>query len=285
MKTKNILKMLAFAMLMPAMMLSTACSSDNDVINTPEKTENTTGKGYEIPITLNATRQDAATTRATYNSSTNKLEFSEGDQLFVAGNHSEAGSYSGILNWMGGITFSGTITTTNPYDGTAIQLLNSATSRSATLLPAGYTDYNYIVIIPGSTNTGFSPSDAFTTSKETAVVQFSREQAFKSAYNAGVFALTPRNFILNFTITKLTPNTTVGVEISYPDYMGTFNLYKQVTTDDSGNVTFAIGAGDIFTDLSTASLKVNNKTITLVTESTPLEPGHIYNITRSAPQP
>ena len=49
MNTKNILKTLALAMLMPAILLTTACSNDDDAVNT----ENTAKKGYALPVTIN----------------------------------------------------------------------------------------------------------------------------------------------------------------------------------------------------------------------------------------
>ena len=88
MKTKTILQTLALAMLMPAMLLTTSCSSEDDALNTPA--ENIAKKGYTLPVTVNVTRQgDDATTRATYtyNEDTKKgtLAFSTGDKLFVHG--------------------------------------------------------------------------------------------------------------------------------------------------------------------------------------------------------
>ena len=79
MKTKKFFKALALAMLMPAMLLTTACSSEDDLAN---NNENTKKKCYELPVTINVTRQgDEGTTRATFNESTKKLEFSTGDKL------------------------------------------------------------------------------------------------------------------------------------------------------------------------------------------------------------
>ena len=46
MKTKNIFKALALAMLMPAMVLTTACSNDDDLVNN----ENTATKGYALAM-------------------------------------------------------------------------------------------------------------------------------------------------------------------------------------------------------------------------------------------
>ena len=46
MKTKNIFKALALAMLMPAMVLTTACSNDDDLVNN----ENTAISNTRTPI-------------------------------------------------------------------------------------------------------------------------------------------------------------------------------------------------------------------------------------------
>ena len=301
MKTKNIFKTLAFAMLMPAMMLTTACSSDDSIINTPEKTENTTGKVYEIPITINATRQgDDATTRAeyTYDSDTGlgHLSFTTGDQLFVSGEHQLAGNFSGTLNWDGGTVFIGTIRTENQYQGTAIQLLNSADYCDAFLLPEGYTNYNYFTISKVNPNDPNSiesvttdVTEAFTTSKTTAIEQFSEEWASWKRYDdeQGLFSLFPQNAILNFTITGLTPNSnTTTVSFHYPQAGSRkWSINKTVQTDNTGTATFAIGLSlmkAVYENLKNFSLSVDGKDITLVTEDKTLRAGHIYNITRSA---
>ena len=96
MNTKNIFKTVALAMMMPAMLLTTACSSEDDALNNTANTENTINKGYALPVTVNVTRGDGAT-RASYNESTRKLEFSGGDKLFVYGSATAAGSFAGEL--------------------------------------------------------------------------------------------------------------------------------------------------------------------------------------------
>ena len=55
--------MLAAAMLMPAMVLTTACSNDDNLVNNTANTENTINKGYALPVTVNVTRQGDAATR------------------------------------------------------------------------------------------------------------------------------------------------------------------------------------------------------------------------------
>ena len=124
MNTKNIFKALALAMLMPAMVLTTSCSSDDDFVNNTANTENTINKGYALPVTVNVTREgDKATTRATYTDNgngTGTLGFSTGDKLLVKGMDNGFKQFAGILTWQSGGTFSGTITTENTsYTGTA----------------------------------------------------------------------------------------------------------------------------------------------------------------------
>ena len=200
MKTKTIFKTLALATMMPAMLLTTACSSDDDAVNNGiNNNENTAGKGYALPVTINVTRGDDATTRATYNESTKTLSFSSGDQLFVKGTDGTAGAFAGTLEWQSGGTFSGTIYTANPYSGTAEALLGSASTATATLLPDGYGSIGYLSVSNSGAYNATLATDAtkaFATSKADGVAQLSLEQA--TTYDDG-FALAPQNAILNFT--------------------------------------------------------------------------------------
>ena len=279
MKTKNIFKALALVMLLPAMLLTTACSKDDVAAN---NIENTVNKGYPLQVTVNVTRQgDEATTRTTYNETTKKLSFSTGDQLFVNGNDNTAGSFAGALTWVSGETFSGTITTKEEWKGTADALFTQAYGVHATLLPNGYEDYDYFYIYANSGyNADVIPyvSKAFTTSKATAVEQFSEEYA--NSYSSGTgFALSPQNAILNFTIIGLQSSIPVDVELTQSGSL--LDIKRSVTTTASGTATFAVAVyGN--TDLKDLALTVGDKAITLGSTSTKLAAGHIYNITRSA---
>lgn len=274
MKTKTIFKTLALAMLMPAMLLTTACSSDDDAITNNEinNNENTAKKGYAIPVTVNVTRQGDATTRATYNGTTNQLSFSSGDQLFVWGSNNTAGSFAGKLKWQSGGTFSGTITTQKEYTGTADDLF-SKSDNYAMLLPNGYKTYGFLSAGDGyNSDIEYDYTKAFADSKAAAVEQFSCEST--TTYDEG-FALEPHNAILNFTITGLTASTGVNVVFT----KGYLNIDKTVTTNESGTATFAIGVEDD-SDLKYCTLTVGGTAITLGSHE--LVAGHIYNITRSA---
>ena len=282
-KTKTIFKALAMTMLMPAMLLTTACSSEDNLVNNAANTENTINKGYALPVTVNVTREGDATTRATFDGS--KLNFGAGDQLFVYGDdEGGAGNFAGTLNYVSGGTFSGTIYTQNSYSGTADALFTAASAGgfvNATLLPDGYGSYGYLSIDDNNTTEEkyddfiyYNNEYTFATSKAAGVEQFSYEKA--TSYSSG-FALEPKNAILNFTITGFFGNSKVDVSLTGSGY----TITKTVTTDNSGNAKFAVGIGGNY-DLNNFTLTAGVKAVTIVDSSTPLVKGKIYNITRSA---
>lgn len=281
MKTKNICKALALAILMPALLLNTACNSDITNI------EDTDAKGYALPVTVNVTRQgDDPATKATYNESTRKLEFSAGDKLFVNGKNSNlgAGLYAGTLDYDAGSgKFSGKIYTENSFSGTVDQLFSVVPGYydrvRAILLPAGYEDYGWVSISSPGYGAVVSENANYTlaTSKAAGVEQFSLEKA--SSYSSG-FALSPTSAILSFTITGLTPGSNVDVSLK-DDY---YTITNTIATDGSGNATFAAGVEiEGGADLNKFTLTVGGNAITLVSSSTPLAAGKIYNINRAAP--
>ena len=278
MKTKNIFKTVALAMLMPAMLLTTACSNQDDIANT----SNITSKGYALPVTVNVTRGGDATTRATFDGS--KLNFSDGDKLFVNGGSVSVGSFAGTLTWQSGGTFSGTIYTSKKWDDTADELFATAIANSgytnATLLPNGYGSYGYLSIHNNNTYDDYvETNETYTcaTSKADGVAQFSYEKA--TTYSSG-FALAPQNAILNFTITGLAASTSVNVSLTSMAY----NITGTVTTDAFGNATFAAGimAG---LNLQPFSLTVAGNPITIVSSEKVVEESKIYNITRAVTPP
>ena len=286
MKTKNIFKTLALAMLMPTMLLTTACSSEDDLTNNTVTSQPVVKKGYALPVTVNVTRQgDEGTTRASYNESTRKLEFSTGDKLFVSGT---AGGYdyefAGTLEYdTESEKFSGTIYVNPEWSGTFKELLAAVMDYeylTATLLPAGYEDYGFLTIDNNGTDEKYDDSVDFNftytlaTSKAAGVEQFSYEEA--TEYDNG-FALVPRSTILNFTITGLAANTDVDVALT--GNTSAYNITRTVTTDASGTATFAAG---IYggASLNLFSLTVGGNAITLPTKDA--EVGKIYNITRNA---
>ena len=287
MKTKTIFKTLAFAMMMPAMLLTTACSSNDDsIINNG----NTNKKSQALPLTVNVNRQgDNATTRATYNGSTGKLSFSSGDKLFVEGENGDW-QFAGTLVWGTGDTFSGEIIVDNlyydeEYTGTAIQLLQGASSGSgdkvrATLLPYGYDekefDERFLKIYYEGDYYAYLDDNydyAFASTKKEAVEQFSYETA--NGYSDG-FSLIPQSAILSFTIKGLKElNSPVDVSLSSNMY----DIDGSVTTDANGTATFAMAlpAGE---NMDGNTLTVGNAEFEFGNKE--LEAGHIYNIEMAA---
>lgn len=272
MKTRKIFKILAFAMLMPAMLLSASCKKE-------VSTENIAEKGYELPMTINVSRQgDEPASKASFNESTKKLEFTAGDKLYVTGRYNSSSYlFAGTLDYDTETEkFSGTIYTQSEYSGTAEELLTAADMRIATLLPAGHESYGYLSV----SGSGYSatltaePTVAIALTKAFGVEQLSREQA--NTYSGG-FTLAPQNAILNFTITSLKASTEVAVVFTRSFGSITHN----VTTDSDGSVAFAIGVTG-GTDLNDCTLAVDGNTVTLVSSSKVLTAGKIYNISRSA---
>ena len=278
MKTKTILKTLALAMLMPAMLLTTACSnSDDEIINTENPTNT---KGYALPVTINVTRQGDATTRASYNETSKKLSFSTGDKLFVSGSYNEGDcTFAGMLDYVSDGKFSGTIMTQTEWTGTTEELLSADGGANATLLPAGYGEYGYLSIADEGTYEAWlseNPNKAFATSKATAVEQFSYE--YDNSYSSR-FELIPVNAILNFTINGLDASTEVNVSFSYPNYPEDIVVSGKVTTDGDGTATFAIGI--IYgNNLKDCTLTVGGNAIALPADKE-VEAGKIYNVSRS----
>jgi len=282
MKTKTILQTLALAMLMPAMLLTTACSnSDDEIVNT-ENPANT--KGYALPVTINVTRQGDATTRATFDGS--KLSFSEGDKLFVSGFYDEDNLYdfAGVLTWQPGDTFSGTLYLEGPFEGTAEELLNSALGANATLLPAGYGDYGFLSIEDEGTcdaSLNLDNTKAFALTKAAAVEQFSDECA--DSYSNG-FALSPERAIVCFTISGLEANKEVAVSFKCNHPYGaeySWSIDDNVTVDATGVATFAVGMAK-YENFTNYSLTVDGNAITLPADKE-VAAGKIYNMSRSMP--
>ena len=278
MKTKNIFKTVALAMLMPAMLLTTACSSDDDLVNN----ENTATKGYALPVTVNVTREgDKGSNRATYTESTGKLAFSTGDKLFVKANYSSlAGPFAGLLDYdteQG--NFSGTIYTEGQYTGTAEALLADASALMATLVPAGYDTYGYLSINnAGAYNANLlvALNKVFALTKNEAVEQLSFESV--DEYDNG-FALVPRNAVVCFSISGLAADT--EVEVIFKEKSDDPVPPVNVTTDASGVATFAVGMPGI-ENFDNFSLTVDGFAIALP-ENKNVVAGKIYNMSRPVP--
>ena len=295
MKAKNIFKTLAFAMLMPALLLIYACSDINE-------NEDTNKKGFTLPVTVSVTRQgDETTTKATYTDNgdnTGTLSFSSGDKLFIKGSEStmNAGQFAGTLTYdaLSG-KFSGTIITENKWTGAAADLFSAAAFESsgelsATLLPAGYDEIGFLSISGSGCSASLVAPDyskAVATDKATAVEQFSLEQAGKTEYSydsstrSGSFALSPQNAIVSFTLTGLAANASF-IPTFYDENSHTIGG-KKIDANASGTAVFAMGVDG---SLGAQNWRLHDgmssfvfSVITIGSHS--LAAGYIYNIARS----
>ena len=281
MNVKNIIKVVALAMLMPAMLLNSACSNEDEPVI---DNENAPTRGYPLYVSVNATRQgDAGTNRATYNESTRKLEFTAGDKLFVKGSATGAGSFAGMLDYVSGGTFSGTIYTQNEYSGTADALFTAANSDrvEALLFPNGYESYGFLSLWGSGYSTSYiiSLNNAIAATKAAAVEQISLETA--ETYSSG-FTLSPQNAILNFTITGLTDGDK-DVTLKH----GETTMFVGSVTPTSGTATFALGTGIEDIKFSPVNLKnviltIGGTDIDITDADNNLTAGKIYNIKRCA---
>ena len=280
--------MIMMLIALSTMLLTTACSSEDDLVN--NNNEQTAKKGYELPVTVNVTRGGDAT-RATYNESTRKLEFSTGDKLFVYGEYDGSSKkFAGTLDYVPATgKFSGTIYTQEEWTGTADALFTAANEVTATLLPNGYDangsnsflfvldndtpacSYDDTVIADGSH--AFVASE---TAKATGVEQLSFERTY--TYSSG-FALAPLCAILNFTISGLEAGAKdVSLQIQRGTYE--YTVTGSVTPNASGVATFAIGVpGGFNIKNGSNNLTVGTHNFTLP-GGTALAAGKIYNIAR-----
>lgn len=283
--------MIMMVVALSAMLLTTACSSDDNFASdgNTANTQAVANKGYALPVTVTATRQSDGT-RAAYSEDGNAgtLSFTAGDKLFVNGKDESAGGagwFSGALDYVPATgKFSGTIYTQNQYSGTADALFTVASADnwiSATLLPVGYDSYGYLHVNTFNNDDAYddrvegNSNYTFATTKAAGVEQFSYESA--DEYN-GSFALMPLNAVLNFTVTGLAVSTDVAVVLQG----GGYNITKTVKTDGSGKATFAAGVSGGTFDFQNFTLTIDGNAIPLVTESTVLAAGKIYNIERSS---
>lgn len=280
MKTNNILKTLALPVAVAMTLLTASCSSEDNAIEQPSTAR------HEIPVTVSVTRSSEATTRAIYDSSTKTVKFSEGDKLFVKGQEATASIFSGILSYSADTPgkFSGTITTTNAYTGTADDLFTSANESSieATLLPSDYETYDYLSVAGSDANrwlvTNYTEAlVSAATSEETkklAIEQLGYEQAIY--YSDGKFTLMHKNAILNYSISGLDANTTYTPTISNDERSVTGSF----TSDASGNAYFAVPFWPPI-QAKTYTLSIDGfKDIAVADKD--IFAGHVYNVSRTA---
>ena len=240
MKASNLFKAMAYMLAIPAMLLTTACSSD-DVQNTEQTPE--TFQGYVRHVTVNASRTDNDATRAYYNGK--NLCFSEGDQIFFGGEDGVAGRYAMLVDYKSASTFEGDLYTQNEYTGSLSELLTSGCNdrNYAVYVPAGYENFDHITINNKNTyymNVSWDTRHTIAPTKKIAIEQFFDE--FAGHYDAtDGFQFMAMNGVIGFTLNGLEPQTTYNLTFRSVTGGTPFDITGTSTSNGDGTLTFAVG--------------------------------------------
>ena len=200
MKTKN---MLWAALSMTAALVMTACSNDDNIVETPAAPQ---AEVKTIPYTVTV-NDGAATTRATVDSDNKTLRFATGDKLYITGTN-----VKGVLEITSGVgettgaTFSGDLT--NNGGGT----VDPDLSLTATLVSAQQTVGTEVSVSESGAVTVNYPTTTYSDDVATAVQKYSWLTG-TSTYSAKSFTLSQETAFLNFEITFV-DGTTTGTELS-----------------------------------------------------------------------
>ena len=270
MKTKN---MIWAALSMTAALVMTACSNDDNTVETPTAQQAIV---KTIPYSVTVGQGGDATTRATVESNLKTLKFATGDQLYISSDSRT--DLKGTLTLKAGdegksngATFEGSIT----YTGDAPE---GTTEIKATLVGSS----NVGVQITDGKVTGVSyPSDAYCDDVAEAVQKYSNLTG-TSTYSSKSFTLSQQTAFLNFEITFVdgtAENTTLSTVVNNNS---TDICTANVKTKKDGEKVVAkfvlpVASG---TTLSSATVKMGDKEAISFGASQTLT-GKVYNVKKT----
>jgi uncharacterized protein YjdB len=270
MKTKN---MIWAALSMTAALVMTACSNDDNTVETPTAQQAIV---KTIPYSVTVGQGGDATTRATVESNLKTLKFATGDQLYISSDSRT--DLKGTLTLKAGdegksngATFEGSIT----YTGDAPE---GTTEIKATLVGSS----NVGVQITDGKVTGVSyPSDAYCDDVAEAVQKYSNLTG-TSTYSSKSFKLSQQTAFLNFEITFVdgtAENTTLSTVVNNNS---TDICTANVKTKKDGEKVVAkfvlpVASG---TTLSSATVKMGDKEAISFGASQTLT-GKVYNVKKT----
>ena len=272
---KNMMKnILMSAASIAALMLTASCNQeDNEIIDEP-----TASSAHSIEVTVPVTAD--ASTRASYTAGA-ATTFEAGDKLYIKVRDGETYTYVGVLDNSAEAVnkFTGTLYKTAGTDYSGSDIITDCTSLEATLLPSGYDENYYVLTKSGETVTGLTvvPAKAFSSAatKAAAVPQVANASYSTTSSGAKAITLTPQNAVLYYTLSGLAKSTAVTVSVSD----GTTTVSGSVTTNSSGEASFAVGVAPGGTTKSYMMKKGDEQTIEFRAN---LSANKVYNITRSA---
>ncbi len=258
------------ALSMTAALVMTACSNDDNTVETPAA-QQAEVKTIPYSVTVNG----GAGTRATVDSDNNKLRFATGDKLYITGTN-----VKGVLEITSGVgettgaTFSGDLTYTG--DAPASDL-----SLTATLVSAQQTDGTEVTINPTTKAVTVNyPTTAYCDDVATAVQKYSNLTG-TSTYGDKSFKLKQQTAFLNFEITfedGTAENATLSTVVSNGgSALCTANV-KTKKDDEKVVAKFVLPvasgttlSGATVTMGTKAALTINNATLT----------GKVYNVKKT----
>ncbi|MDT3361067.1 MAG: hypothetical protein LIR31_03640 [Bacteroidota bacterium] len=256
--------------MMAAALMTTACSKDDNVNESPA--QQSTVKTIPYSVTVN----DGATTRATVDSDNKTLKFAAGDKLYITGTN-----IKGVLDIQSGTgtasaTFSGDLT----YSGEGSPAADL--ELTATLVSAQQTDGSEVTI--NSTTNAVTvnyPTTAYCADVATAVQKYSNLTG-TSTYSAKSFSLAQQTAFLNFEIT-FEDGTATGTSLSAVVNNNSSNICTAnvTTTTESTKVVakfvLPVAKG---TTLSSAKVTMGSKAAISFGASQTLD-GKVYNVKKS----
>lgn len=268
MKTKN---MIWAALSMAAALVMTACSNDDNTVETPAA-QQAIVKTIPYSVTVNG----SAGTRATVDNDMKTLKFAAGDKLYISSDSRT--DLKGTLTLKAGdegksngATFEGSIT----YTGDAPE---GTTEIKATLVGSS----NVGVQITDGKVTGMTyPNNAYCADVATAVQEYSNLTG-TSTYSSKSFTLSQQTAFLNFEITFVdgtAENTTLETVVNNNS---TDICTANVKTKKDGEKVVAkfvlpVASG---TTLSSANVKMGDKEAISFGASQTLE-GKVYNVKKT----
>ena len=254
--------------MMTALLLCTACSSDDDSLVSAADAKTTEWK----TIHYEATVSDGTTTRATLDGE-NKYIFESGDKLIVAGENikGELALKSGDEGKHTGATFEGDL----EYTGDAP---TAGTSLTATLV----SNNDAIHTVSDKAITATSYATTLCTTRAEAIQKLSNFTA-TSTYGAKSFSLSQKTAFLDFTVTMAdgTANgTSVAVSIKNN---GSEIVSGNVSTTKPGNAViahFIAGIAD-GTTLTSATVQLGSRPALSIVASKVFSANKFYNVART----